>query len=220
MSEVEWRIAISILLPNALLGQAISRWGNFVNQEIYGQVVTDLSNMPLFIQEMMFIDGAYRQPLFLYEFVLNLLGWVLILSTKFFKWFKPGSHAGLYLMWTGTVRASLELQRDTQFIMYIRDVPTSFVLAIIFAVFGLMMFIYYQFIYEKYTAEYFEFRHSYKINMMYKNLYLTIKLLVFVVNWKDYKKEIKINKQNYNKLISNIDEQEIVWFKNKISKSY
>jgi len=30
-------------MPNLLLGQAIGRWGNFANQEVYGQVVSSES---------------------------------------------------------------------------------------------------------------------------------------------------------------------------------
>ncbi len=58
-----WKMA-DIVAPSIILGQAIGRWGNYFNQEAYGYV-TDLP-------WAMFIDGAYRHPTFLYEFLWNL----------------------------------------------------------------------------------------------------------------------------------------------------
>ncbi|MGF7185901.1 phosphatidylglycerol:prolipoprotein diacylglycerol transferase [Desulfitispora alkaliphila] len=58
-----WQLA-DIFAPSIVLGQAIGRWGNYFNQEAYGYV-TDLP-------WAMYIDGAYRHPTFLYEFIWNL----------------------------------------------------------------------------------------------------------------------------------------------------
>jgi len=70
-----------VAAPAIALGQAIGRWGNFVNQEVYGRP-TDL---PWAIT----IDPAYRvpgfeefstfHPLFLYESVWNLANMFLLL---------------------------------------------------------------------------------------------------------------------------------------------
>ncbi|HZK24615.1 MAG TPA: prolipoprotein diacylglyceryl transferase [Oscillospiraceae bacterium] len=59
-----WSIA-DITAPGLILGQAIGRWGNYFNQEAYG-IPTDLP-------WALYIDGAYRHPIFFYEFVWNLL---------------------------------------------------------------------------------------------------------------------------------------------------
>lgn len=63
-----------------MLAQAIGRWGNFINQEAYGGVVNAsfYDHFPAFIRDHMYIDGAFRQPTFLYESVGNLIGFVLI----------------------------------------------------------------------------------------------------------------------------------------------
>jgi phosphatidylglycerol:prolipoprotein diacylglycerol transferase len=60
---------MDIVAPSLILGQAIGRWGNFINQELYGQP----TNLPWAV----YIDPQYRlpgyegystfQPLFLYE---------------------------------------------------------------------------------------------------------------------------------------------------------
>lgn len=80
-----WKVA-DIAAPSIILGQAIGRWGNFINQEAHGGEVTRafLENLmlPDFIINQMYINGAYYQPTFLYESVWNLLGFVLLMSLR------------------------------------------------------------------------------------------------------------------------------------------
>lgn len=65
-----WRLA-DMCAPGLILGQAVGRWGNFFNQEAYG-IETDLP-------WAMFIDGAWRHPTFLYEFIWNLIVFAFLL---------------------------------------------------------------------------------------------------------------------------------------------
>ncbi len=62
--ESFWVIA-DIAAPSLILGQAIGRWGNYINQEAYGRP-TDL---PWGIM----IDGVKVHPTFLYESLWNFL---------------------------------------------------------------------------------------------------------------------------------------------------
>ena len=73
------RVADAIV-PNILVAQAIGRWGNFLNQEAYGRVVEEsfYSGWPQLIKDQMFIAGQFREPTFLYESVLNIVGFLLI----------------------------------------------------------------------------------------------------------------------------------------------
>lgn len=82
-----------IILTNALLCQAIARWGNFFNQEILGPY-TSPNSFPLFLLPNFIKDhlhlpsdpsNTYRQPLFLYESFLNFWMW-------FFLFFVFGRH--------------------------------------------------------------------------------------------------------------------------------
>ena len=75
---------IDICAPSIILGQAIGRWGNFMNQEAYGGVVSKqfISHFPGFIQNQMFIEGAYRQPTFLYESVWDLAVFITLLIVR------------------------------------------------------------------------------------------------------------------------------------------
>lgn len=70
-----WRL-LDIISPGLILGQAIGRLGNYFNQEVLG-VVTDLP-------WAMYIGGAWRHPLFLYESLWNLagFGYLLLASAR------------------------------------------------------------------------------------------------------------------------------------------
>lgn len=108
------RIA-DVIFPNLMLAQAIGRWGNFMNHEAYGEVVSaDFYNhWPSFIRDNMFIDGQYRQPTFLFESVGNIIGFVLI--TFVYKKYgrkKRGDLAWAYLTWYGMVRFIVEGMRS------------------------------------------------------------------------------------------------------------
>lgn len=102
------------VVPPMLIAQALGRWGNFVNQEAFGGVVQEsfYRYYPEFIKSKMFIEGAYREPTFLYESVGNLVGFVLI-------WFvyrksksrNRGDLAYAYLLWYGLIRFFVEGQR-------------------------------------------------------------------------------------------------------------
>jgi len=79
-----WQYA-DVFAPSVILGQAIGRWGNFINQEAYGVPVARdfISHFPAFIQKQMFIQGQYRHPTFLYESAWDLL--VLLFLIFFFR---------------------------------------------------------------------------------------------------------------------------------------
>lgn len=80
-----WKL-VDIAAPSLLLGQAIGRWGNFMNQEAHGGEITRsfLENMhlPEFIINQMYINGTYYHPTFLYESIWNILGVIILLSLR------------------------------------------------------------------------------------------------------------------------------------------
>ncbi len=80
-----WQIA-DIVAPGIILGQLIGRWGNFINQEAHGGEVTraylEGLNLPRFIIDQMYINGAYHHPTFLYESIWNLIGLLLLLGLQ------------------------------------------------------------------------------------------------------------------------------------------
>jgi phosphatidylglycerol:prolipoprotein diacylglycerol transferase len=74
----EWT---DIAAPSLALGQAIGRWGNFFNQELYGAP----TNLPwkIFIDPQYRLQGfetqEYYHPLFLYESLWNLANMALLI---------------------------------------------------------------------------------------------------------------------------------------------
>ncbi|MFZ5643169.1 MAG: prolipoprotein diacylglyceryl transferase [Bacillota bacterium] len=93
-----WNTA-DILAPSLILGQAIGRWGNFINQEAHGGPVSEqfMEIFPNFIKEQMFIEGRYYQPTFLYESVWDF-GVFLFLTYYWNRRKVPGEVALLYLV--------------------------------------------------------------------------------------------------------------------------
>ncbi len=105
-----WLDMAAIAVP---LGQAIGRWGNYVNEELYGEP-TDLpwgitvSNPP-----PEYASDTTFHPLFLYESLWNLLT-VIVLVTVWLRWrdrFKKGDFLLLYVIAYGTARYLLEFLR-------------------------------------------------------------------------------------------------------------
>ena len=145
--KISFLQALDYITPNILIAQAIGRWGNFFNQEVYGACVprTQLSFLPNFILDQMAGGGGIMcaatqvaQPLFLYESLLNIVGFVLItfILRKYWKKRPVGVLGSLYFVYYGIVRALLEPLRNPMFIMEIAGLPTSLVTAILFVVFG------------------------------------------------------------------------------------
>lgn len=79
-------VFMDCIIPNVLLGQAIGRWGNFFNQEVLGaNVGHPFSWLPMWMNNHLHYSGDYpdpvefyRQPLFLYESLTSLFGWIFL----------------------------------------------------------------------------------------------------------------------------------------------
>lgn len=82
-----WQLA-DIAAPGLILGQAIGRWGNFMNQEAHGGAMSQAAYenfhqyLPDFIMNNMCIDGVLYYPTFLYESVWNILVLALLLVLR------------------------------------------------------------------------------------------------------------------------------------------
>ena len=104
-----------IFAPGLALGQAIGRWGNFINQEVYGRP----TNLPWAIT----IDPAHRlpefmefatyHPLFLYESLFNLanMGFLLWMMRKNSAKLKSGDVFLTYLITYPIFRFFMEFLR-------------------------------------------------------------------------------------------------------------
>ncbi|MHA3786282.1 prolipoprotein diacylglyceryl transferase [Mycoplasma sp. Z244C] len=152
---IDMRKCFSYILPAVLVGQFVGRFGNYANHEVYGKIdwsgnsvislghtfasnmyISDKTSMDL---GLIYPAGAYRYPLFLYEGLANLVGYILLCWVfNYFGIFKPGATGALYLLWYGVTRAAMEPLREESYNLYIY-------VAVIFIILGVIIFMYYQF---------------------------------------------------------------------------
>ncbi|MCL2681827.1 MAG: prolipoprotein diacylglyceryl transferase [Streptococcaceae bacterium] len=127
---------LDIAVPGVFLAQSIGRWGNFINQEAYGAVVKNLDYLPSFIRNQMFIDGAYRQPTFLFESIGTFIGFLVIMIFRHrLTWLKRGEIFAFYLIWYGIVRFTVEGMRTDS--LMIGPLRVSQLLSLILALVGI-----------------------------------------------------------------------------------
>ncbi len=98
-----------------LIAQAIGRWGNFFNQEAHGAATTYLRlkelHIPEKIIEGMKVGNTYYHPTFFYESIYCLIGFILLLIVRRFKYLKKGQLTCLYLMYYSVGRFFIEWMR-------------------------------------------------------------------------------------------------------------
>ena len=104
------------LLPGVILAQAMGRWGNFFNQEVYGGLVTDPSMQWFPFAVYIENGGEWHYAFFFYEMLANLVIFALLftLMWKFNKRPHGLSMCG-YFFGYGLVRSIMEPLRDPQF---------------------------------------------------------------------------------------------------------
>lgn len=119
-------LMLDIIAPVLIMAQGIGRWGNFMNQEAFGRI-TSLTflhslHLPHFIIQQMLIDGAYRQPTFLYESLWDILGFIVLMSLRHKKYlFKQGEVFLSYVIWYAFGRFFVEgMRTDSLMLLGIR----------------------------------------------------------------------------------------------------
>ena len=101
--------------PGLVVAQAIGRWGNYFNQELFGRP----SGLPWAIRiapenrPVGFADAAAFHPTFLYESIWNALAFLVLLwvARRFAGWLKDGDLFLLYVSLYSTGRFFTELLR-------------------------------------------------------------------------------------------------------------
>ena len=115
-------LALDVVVPGTLFAQAIARWGNFFNQELYGPP-TDLPwglTIDCAHRIGQYPCGAYAaattgfHPLFLYESIWDALGGfvALWLSRRHLPQLRSGDLASFWMVWYGGGRLALESLRQ------------------------------------------------------------------------------------------------------------
>lgn len=142
-------------VPTIIVAQAIGRWGNFFNQEVFGHAVSNTAwaflpnfitnnmtngNLPMLGGNVRIPDGAIAAPLFLVEGVINIAFYFLMtsgLEALEGKHYKNGDSTFAYFISYGIIRLILEPLRNPAFIMGGADSPRSWGMAIAFIAIGL-----------------------------------------------------------------------------------
>jgi phosphatidylglycerol:prolipoprotein diacylglycerol transferase len=125
--------------PGLLAMQAVARWGNFFNQELYGPP----TNLPWGIAIQCAnrtqvwacpVDGgttpvdAHFVPLFLYESISGLVGViVLLMLARRARSLRPGDIVLLFFVWYGTTRFLLEPLRTNNWL--VDGIPTASIIS-------------------------------------------------------------------------------------------
>ncbi|MFC4322440.1 prolipoprotein diacylglyceryl transferase [Litchfieldia salsa] len=138
-----WKLA-DIGAPSIILGQAIGRWGNFMNQEAHGGPVTRefLENLqlPEWIINQMYIGGQYYHPTFLYESLWNLAGFALLLFLRRVN-LRRGELFLSYVIWYSVGRYYVEsLRTDSLMLTDMLRVAQVISIVLIMVAVGLIIY--------------------------------------------------------------------------------
>ena len=109
---------VDLVIPALLIGQALGRWGNFMNEELFGLPITNpaLQWMPFAVYihadnglliELGLQEGWYAANFF-YESMMNLFFAIFIIMLIKRGKNKPGEISALYMFWYGLLRGLLE----------------------------------------------------------------------------------------------------------------
>jgi len=106
-------LALDYLAPLTAFAQSIGRWGNFINQEAFGRIVSEsyYNIFPEFIKKQMYIRGAYREATFLYESAADFMLFVFLIFYLNSDFKKDGEVFSLYLIIYSIFRFFIEEQR-------------------------------------------------------------------------------------------------------------
>ena len=104
-------------MPSLLLGQIIGRWGNFMNQEAFGNLITDpkLQFFPygVYIEDL----AEWHQATFFYESAANLVLFIMMMIVAR-RAKKDGWMTVLYLVGYGIIRCCIEgLRTDSLYLI-------------------------------------------------------------------------------------------------------
>jgi prolipoprotein diacylglyceryl transferase len=155
---VVWRSGQSVALfadalaPGLLLAQAVGRWGNWWNQELFGEPTDlpwgldiDAEHCPVDYLDLTSGCTENFHPIFLYEFVFNLVGVGLLLLVERLVRIRPPGLFALYIVWyTGgrLLEEQLRIDPSGEFL----GQRTNFWVAAVLFVLSIAFFIWWQFI--------------------------------------------------------------------------
>jgi len=131
-----------------ILGQVIGRWGNFINGEAFGNIVTNPEHFGL--PWSVNVGGLYYQATFFYESLWNFVGFI---GLFLFAWLYRNKIDGLvmcaYFIWYGIGRSIIEGMRSDSLYIGNTGIRTSQALSVVLVAFGIGLAIYFILSYRK-----------------------------------------------------------------------
>lgn len=149
--KLNFRLTADIIAVATALGQAIGRWGNYFNQELFGKptnlqwgIPIDKINRPDIYQ-----SAQYFHPAFLYESILNLINFLILFflhkrrlsQNKPSKFFAHGNIFLIYLMNYSLIRFAMEFIRVDETLMIANFRLPQLLSALLFVLSLILLFI-------------------------------------------------------------------------------
>jgi len=131
------------IVVGLLLAQSIGRWGNFVNQEVYGGLVTNEALQFFPISVFIEAKNEWHYAFFFYESMVTLTAAIVMFIHAWKNPKKPnGINTACYFITYGLTRSIMEPLRDKTFILNGGGVPWSFVFSLVLLVGGVGVLVY------------------------------------------------------------------------------
>lgn len=121
-----------------LIGQAVGRWGNFINREAHGGVTDTFLKMGLTNAQGVV---TYYHPTFLYESLWNLVGFVILHFVSKKRKFDGQIFAG-YVAWYGLGRFWIEGLRTDSLYLFGTGIRASQLLAAVSCILAVAWLVY------------------------------------------------------------------------------
>jgi phosphatidylglycerol:prolipoprotein diacylglycerol transferase len=147
---MDFWLFLDAIAPAILIGQALARPANFINQELYGQPTKLFWGIPIdaehrlaqFADMSQFpVETTRFHPTFAYEMILNILLALVLLwiSRQYADKMKPGAIFSGWLVFAGLARAFIEFFRPDQPRIGDSFVTYSMFVSLLMAIAGVVM---------------------------------------------------------------------------------
>ncbi len=155
LKGLSFKVFADTATPALILGQAIGRWGNFFNKEVFGEYTDSLFAMrylkesvdsipPKVLDKLVIVNGVeYIQvhPTFLYESVWCFAAFAFMNIYKRYKKF-DGEICCLYFIAYGIGRFIIEGMRTDQLYIWNTNIAVSQILSLVLAITAIVYDIY------------------------------------------------------------------------------
>ena len=142
-------LLLDVAAPVTMIGQAIARPANFINQELYGQPtalpwgipIAPAHRIPQYSDLIQYPQSTRFHPTFAYEMLWNFItaGALLWAARRFPEKFKPGAMFSWWLVLAGVGRVIIEFFRPDQPRISGTEISYSTLIAALMAVAGVIL---------------------------------------------------------------------------------